>query len=87
MQKHPQKATEALTKLRVWGMSLSYASADNSAGSPSPVTLADTLVVDDSEFIIMTDNICGQDDCGTVRQGTVAYRKSSRNAALFRRLQ
>ena len=58
-----------------WGMSLSYTSADNSAGSASPVTLADTLVGDDSEFIIMTDDPCGQEDCGTVRPGTVAYRK------------
>lgn len=56
-------------------MSLSYASADNSAGSPSPVTLADTLVSDNSEFVIMTDKPCSNGGCGTVRDGTVAYRE------------
>lgn len=62
----------------VWGMSLSYASADNSGGSPSPVTLADTLVGDNSEFVIMSDKPCSDGTCGATRPGTVAYRKYSR---------
>ncbi|EXJ88139.1 hypothetical protein A1O1_05067 [Capronia coronata CBS 617.96] len=67
----------------VWGMSLSYASADNSAGSASPVPLADTLIPDNSEFLIMTDKPCSNGDCGTVRDGTVAYHGFDGNSKLF----
>ncbi|KIY03366.1 uncharacterized protein Z520_00057 [Fonsecaea multimorphosa CBS 102226] len=67
----------------VWGMSLSYASADNSAGSPSPVTLADTLVPDNSEFVIMSDQSCSDGGCGTVREGTVAYHGFDGASKLF----
>jgi hypothetical protein len=38
------------------------------------VTLADTLIDDNKEIIIFTDKPCNG-DCGTVRDGTVAYRK------------
>ncbi|OQV08441.1 Glycine-rich protein domain-containing protein [Cladophialophora immunda] len=67
----------------VWGMSLSYASADNSAGSSSPVTLADTLIPDDSEFVIMSDKPCSDGGCGTVRDGTVAYHGFDGASKLF----
>ncbi|KIX01810.1 uncharacterized protein Z518_09537 [Rhinocladiella mackenziei CBS 650.93] len=67
----------------VWGMSLSYASADNSAGSPSPVTLADTLIGDNSEFVLMTDKPCSDGGCGTVRDGTVAYHGFDGASKLF----
>lgn len=36
--------------------------------------LADTLMGDDVEIVIMTDRPCLNGDCGTVRPGTVAYR-------------
>ncbi|EXJ53513.1 uncharacterized protein A1O5_13289 [Cladophialophora psammophila CBS 110553] len=52
-------------KISVWGNSLSYASADNSAGSASPVTLADTLIGDNSEFYgncSCWDSGCGEFD-------------------------
>jgi hypothetical protein len=66
-----------------WGMSLSYASADNSAGSASPVTLADTLIPDNSEFVIMTDKPCSDGSCGTVRDGTVAHHGFDGASKLF----
>ncbi|EXJ56984.1 hypothetical protein A1O7_07328 [Cladophialophora yegresii CBS 114405] len=66
-----------------WGMSLSYASADNSAGSASPVTLADTLIPDNSEFVIMSDKPCSDGSCGTVRDGTVAYHGFDGASKLF----
>lgn len=56
-------------------MSLSYASADNTAGSASPAILADVLIPDNNEFVVMSDKPCSNGDCGTVRDGTVAYRK------------
>ncbi|KAL2436814.1 PGA52-like protein [Exophiala dermatitidis] len=67
----------------VWGMSLSYASADNTAGSASPVALADTLIGDNSEFLIMTDKPCANGACGTVRDGTVAYHGFDGASKLF----
>ena len=65
-----------LTRLRTWGNSLSYASPDGTTGSASPQTLADTTIGDNVEIVIMTDKPCLSGDCGTVRPGTVAYRKS-----------
>ncbi|KAJ9610559.1 target of Sbf [Cladophialophora chaetospira] len=66
-----------------WGMSLSFASADNSAGSASPVTLADTLIADNSEFVIMSDKPCSGGSCGIVRDGTVAYHGFDGASKLF----
>jgi hypothetical protein len=65
-----------LTRLRTWGNSLSYASPDGTTGSASPQTLGDTMIGDNVEIVIMTDKPCSSGDCGTVRPGTVAYRKS-----------
>ncbi|OAG40409.1 hypothetical protein AYO21_05309 [Fonsecaea monophora] len=67
----------------VWGLSLSYASADNSAGVSSPVPLADVLVPDNSEYVIMTDRPCSDGSCGTVRDGTVAYHGFDGPSKLF----
>jgi hypothetical protein len=64
-----------LILLSTWGNSLSYASPDGTIGSASPQTLADTLISDDVEIVIMTNKPCSNGDCGTVRPGTVAYRK------------
>jgi Putative TOS1-like glycosyl hydrolase (DUF2401) len=66
-----------LTRLRIWGNSLSYASPDGTTGSASPQTLADTMIGDNVEIVIVTDKPCSSGDCGTVRPGTVAYRKST----------
>ncbi|KAK4944033.1 target of Sbf [Elasticomyces elasticus] len=67
----------------VWGNSLSYASSDNSEGVSSPTTLADTLVGDDSEFVIMTDTSCSDGTCGYYRNGTVAYHGFEGASKLF----
>ncbi|EXJ74288.1 uncharacterized protein A1O5_02584 [Cladophialophora psammophila CBS 110553] len=67
----------------VWGMSLSYASADNSAGSSSPVPLADTLIPDNCEFVVMSNKPCLDGGCGTVRDGTVAYHGFDGASKLF----
>jgi hypothetical protein len=66
-----------------FGMSLSYASADNSRGSSSPVTLADVLIPDNNEFVIMTDKPCSDGSCGAVRDGTVAYHGFDGASKLF----
>jgi len=71
---NPPSFIASLTSTSTWGNSLSYAAADANSGSASPVTLADTLIDDNKEIIIMTDKACNG-DCGTVREGTVAYRK------------
>ncbi|KAI1627659.1 putative TOS1-like glycosyl hydrolase-domain-containing protein [Exophiala viscosa] len=66
-----------------WGNSLSYASSDNSEGVSSPTTLADVLVGDDSEFVIMTDASCDDGTCGYYRNGTVAYHGFDGASKLF----
>ncbi|KAK5213555.1 target of Sbf [Exophiala xenobiotica] len=68
-----------------WGLSLSYANADNTGASSGPVTLADTLVGDNSEFVIMTDKACSGEngDCGYYRPGSVAYHGFSGASKLF----
>ena len=71
---YPTFFLPVLTILSTWGNSLSYASPDGKTGSASPQTLADTLIDDDVEIVIMTDKPCSNGDCGTVRPGTVAYR-------------
>jgi hypothetical protein len=65
-----------------WGNSLAYAAADANTGSASPVPLADTLIDDNKEIIIMTDKPCNG-DCGAVREGTVAYHGFDGASKLF----
>lgn len=57
----------------VFGNSLSYASSDGTEGASSPQVLADTQLDSNVEVVIMSDNECGDDDCGYVRPDTVAY--------------
>ena len=64
-----------LTGLSTFGMSLSYSNSDGSASSASPVVLADSLLQDNVELVVMTDKACSGGDCGYVRPGTVAYRQ------------
>lgn len=56
-----------------FGNSLSYSSDDGTAGASSPQVLADTTLGSDIEVVIMSDTECSDDDCGYVRDGTVAY--------------
>lgn len=57
----------------VLGNSLSYASADAKSGAASPEILADKMLDDGDEIIIMTDQACKDGDCGATRPGGVAY--------------
>lgn len=57
----------------VLGMSLSYASADAKSGAPYPQVLANQMLGDGDEVIIMTDKACKDGDCGMTRPGGVAY--------------
>lgn len=57
----------------VLGNSLSYASADAKSGAASPEVLADQMLCDGDEIIIMTDQACEDGDCGMTRPGGVAY--------------
>lgn len=60
-----------------FGNSLSYASADGTAGSASPQVLKNTQLPSTAELVIMTDKSCTDGSCGYYRPGNVAYRKSS----------
>ncbi|XBW35914.1 hypothetical protein QEN19_001489 [Hanseniaspora menglaensis] len=56
-----------------FGNSLSYANSDASAGSSSSVTLDDTTIESDVEFIIFSGTECSDDNCGYYRSDTPAY--------------
>ncbi|KAK5134351.1 hypothetical protein LTR08_006531 [Meristemomyces frigidus] len=56
-----------------FGNSLSYASADGCSGVSEPTTLEDTTLPSSEEIVIMSDTKCDGDDCGFVRNDTVAY--------------
>ena len=64
-------------------MSLSYASSDATRGSASPQILANSMLDDNVEVIIMTDRKCSDGDCGAVRKGTVAYHGFNGASKLF----
>lgn len=57
----------------VLGMSLSYAAADAKSGTASPQILANHMLGDGDEIVIMTDKACKDGDCGVTRPGGVAY--------------
>lgn len=57
----------------VLGMSLSYAATDAKSGTSSPQILANQMLGDGDEVVIMTDRICKDGDCGVTRPGGVAY--------------
>jgi hypothetical protein len=65
------------------GYSLSYSSPDGTSGSASSQVLADTMLGDDVEVVIMSSTPCENDDCGTVRPGTVAYHGFEGSQKLF----
>lgn len=56
-----------------FGNSLSYSSEDGTTGVSSPAVLSDVTLGSDVEVLIMSDNECSDDECGYVRDGTVAY--------------
>ncbi|KAK2767856.1 target of Sbf [Emmonsiellopsis sp. PD_33] len=66
-----------------FGNSLSYSSPDGCAGADSPKVLANKLIPDNKEVIIMSDKKCKGGDCGTVRPGTVAYHGFGGNNKIF----
>jgi hypothetical protein len=72
-----------LMRCRTWGNSLSYASADGKTGSASPQTLANQVMDDTVEIVVMSDTICSNGNCGTVRPGTVAYHGFPSSSKLF----
>lgn len=55
------------------GMSLSYASSDAKSGSATPQTLANQMLGDGDEIVIMSDQPCKDGDCGATRPGGVAH--------------
>lgn len=57
----------------ILGMSLSYAAADAKSGTASPQVLANQMLGDGDEIVIMTDKACQDGDCGVTRPGGVAY--------------
>lgn len=57
----------------VLGMSLSYAAADAKSGTASPQVLANQMLGDGDEIVVMTDKVCKDGDCGVTRPGGVAY--------------
>lgn len=56
-----------------FGNSLSYANADNSGGSSSPVALESTTLKSNTEFVIFSGSKCSGDLCGYYRANTPAY--------------
>lgn len=66
-----------------WGNSLSYASTDGTTGSATSEILADTMLADDTEVIMMSSTPCSGNDCGTVRPGTVAMHGFEGSQKLF----
>jgi Putative TOS1-like glycosyl hydrolase (DUF2401) len=57
----------------VLGMSLSYAAADAKSGAASPQILANRMLSDGDEIVIMTDKACKDGSCGVTRPGGIAY--------------
>lgn len=57
----------------ILGMSLSYAAADAKSGAASAQILANQMLGDGDEIVIMTDTPCKDGDCGVTRPGGVAY--------------
>lgn len=66
-----------------FGNSLSYAAANALSGSATPQVLADTLIPDNNEIIIYTDQQCQGNDCGYYRPGSVAYHGFAGDSKLF----
>ncbi|KAK4565412.1 target of Sbf [Recurvomyces mirabilis] len=56
-----------------FGNSLSYATADGKGGSSTNQTLAATTLPSSAEVVIMSNQECGESDCGYSRPQTVAY--------------
>lgn len=55
------------------GNSLSYSSPDGTTGASTSQILADTMLADDIEVVVMSSTPCTNGDCGTIRPKTVAY--------------
>lgn len=58
-----------------FGASLSYASHDGTYGVETPQILSNTMIPDNSELVLLSDNSCDDEKCGYTRPGGLAYRK------------
>ena len=58
-----------------FGASLSYASSDGKSAAASPQTLANKMIEDNVEVIVMSDKNCEDGGCGYTRPGGVNYRE------------
>ncbi|KKZ64217.1 hypothetical protein EMCG_01470 [[Emmonsia] crescens] len=65
------------------GNSLSYASKDGHRGAKNSQVLADRMIPDNKEIIIMSNKKCRGSDCGVVRKGTIAYHGFSGKSKIF----
>lgn len=64
-----------LTKISVFGNSLSYLNAAGTGGAASPEVLKPITLKSNQEFLIASDKSCDDGGCGYSRPGSVAYRK------------
>lgn len=65
-----------------FGNSLSYCNSDATGGSSSAVTLEEFTLPSNNEFLIMSNDECG-DDCGYSRTGAPAYKGFSGSSKVF----
>ncbi|KAK6200437.1 putative cell wall protein [Scheffersomyces amazonensis] len=66
-----------------FGNSLSYANADASGGSSTPVALGNVVVPSNNEYVIFSGQQCSGNDCGYYRSGIPAYHGFGGNQKLF----
>ncbi|KAK6462178.1 beta-1,6-N-acetylglucosaminyltransferase [Scheffersomyces coipomensis] len=66
-----------------FGNSLSYANADASGGSSTPVALGSNLVPSNNEYVIFSGQQCSGDDCGYYRSGIPAYHGFGGDQKIF----
>ncbi|KAL8872001.1 MAG: hypothetical protein Q9174_002296 [Haloplaca sp. 1 TL-2023] len=66
-----------------FGASLSYASSDGKSAASSPQTLANKMIEDNVEVIVMSDKSCDDGGCGYTRPGGVAYHGFGGDHKLF----
>ncbi|KAL8733535.1 MAG: hypothetical protein Q9181_003551 [Wetmoreana brouardii] len=66
-----------------FGASLSYASSDGKSAAASPQILANKMIEDDVEVIVMSNKTCDGGSCGYTRPGGVAYHGFGGDHKLF----
>ncbi|KAL8639057.1 MAG: hypothetical protein Q9228_003856 [Teloschistes exilis] len=66
-----------------FGASLSYASSDGKSAAASSQVLANKMIEDDVEVVVMSNKICDDGSCGYTRPGGVAYHGFEGDHKLF----